>query len=523
MENKHWHVALAEPDDFAGWANAARGLLGDAAEPAQITWGLAGQGCDLFGGQKAVWVQDERKPKGEFSADLAALLRHVLLHRDGERFALAYRLAWRRLTIPHLLQISSDADVFRAQSMAKSVRRDMHKMTAFVRFRKVETGDDQEAFVSWFEPDHFIVRATAPFFMRRFAGMRWSILTPDASAHWNLEELSFGPGSDRTLAPGSDALEDVWRTYYASIFNPARLKIKAMQAEMAKKYWKNLPEAPLIAPLIRDARSRTKQMIETAPAPPRHFVKRDMGQRLPQQDARPHVNPGPAAALETHEALAAIKPAAMDTFETLRKGIEACRRCPLHGPATQAVPGEGPANAALMIVGEQPGDQEDLAGQPFAGPAGKLLDVALKRAGIAREEVFVTNAVKHFKFEPRGKRRLHKRPDASEIDHCKWWIDKEIELVQPQLIIALGATAARSLLGHPVKINEVRGEIRTFGDNQSLLITVHPSYLLRLEDEEEKRSAWHLFVQDLTAAQTWLAELGKSNVVQSAARSRANG
>ena len=497
MIAKKWHVALAGPDDFAEWAKAAAGLLAAGTDPAHVTWemggGHGGGARDLFGAQSIAWQDDQGASKAELSADLKTLLRLVTLHRDSDRFALAYRLAWRCQAMPHLLRICSDADVFRAQRMAKSVRRDMHKMTAFVRFRKIKTGDGGEAFVAWFEPEHYITRATAPFFMRRFAGMRWSILTPDASAHWDLETLSTGPGSVRALAPDSDALEDVWRTYYASIFNPARLKVKAMQAEMAKKYWKNLPEAPLIAPLIRGAQSRTQQMIETAPKPARHErrstnVVKTIAERTLPSDA---VSTAPSQ-------------------EILRAGILACARCPLHAPATQAIPGEGPAHAALMIVGEQPGDQEDLAGRPFVGPAGKLLDIALKRAGIAREEAFVTNAVKHFKFEPRGKQRLHKRPDAGEIDHCKWWLQNEIELVQPQLILALGATAARSLLGLPVKINEVRGEVRKIANERSLLITVHPSYLLRLQNEEEKRSAWQFFLQDLSIARNWLDEFGTS-------------
>ena len=494
MANKQWHVALAGPDDFAGWAKAASGLIAAGTNPARVTWqpsGPSGNTRDLFAVHAYSWEGGEASPNIELAADLKRLLRTVILHRDPDRFTLAYRLAWRCQATLHLLAIASDADVFRAQTMAKSVRRDMHKMTAFVRFRKVVAGDGGEAFVAWFEPEHYITRATAPFFMRRFASMRWSILTPDASAHWDLETLTIGDGSERALAPDSDALEDVWRTYYASIFNPARLKVKAMQAEMAKKYWKNLPEAPLIAPLIRSAQSRTQQMIETAPQPARAAGRSRTLIETRQNVPQPMQDFGVAPSLET-----------------LRDRISTCARCPLHAPATQAVAGEGPVNAALMIVGEQPGDQEDLAGRPFVGPAGKLLDIALQRSGIAREKAFVTNAVKHFKFEPRGRQRLHKRPDASEIDHCKWWLHREIEIVQPQLILALGATAARSLLEKPVKINEVRGQVRKIASDRSLLITVHPSYLLRLQDEEEKRSAWQLFLQDLTVARDWLSQAG---------------
>ena len=183
-----------------------------------------------------------------------------------------------------------------------------------------------------------------------------------------------------------------------------------------------------------------------------------------------------------------------------------CTRCPLYRDATQAVAGEGPAKARLMLVGEQPGDKEDITGRPFVGPAGQLLDKALERAWIARADCFVTNAVKHFKFEPRGKVRLHKSPDRSEIDHCRWWLDRERELVEPELIVALGASAARGVLGHAVKIAETRGRVLPAGHGQRALVTVHPSYLLRLRDEDDKRREWRAFLSDLETMRHWLAE-----------------
>src|SRR2546423_2369234 len=174
----------------------------------------------------------------------------------------------------------------------------------------------------------------------------------------------------------------------------------------------------------------------------------------------------------------------------LREAENECRRCPLYKNATQAVPGEGPSHAKVMLVGEQPGDKEDLAGKPFVGPAGRLLDQALADAGIPRNETFVTNAVKHFKFEPRGKRRLHKKPNAYEIERCKWWFEQERAIVKPQLIVALGATAARSLMGRAVTITKVRGEAFALADGTQALVTIHPSALLRMQEEAEKRAAY---------------------------------
>ena len=184
----------------------------------------------------------------------------------------------------------------------------------------------------------------------------------------------------------------------------------------------------------------------------------------------------------------------------LRAAEAECTRCPLYKDATQVVPGEGPGHARFMLVGEQPGDQEDLAGKPFVGPAGAVLDRALKDAGIPREETFVTNAVKHFKFEMRGKRRLHKRPNAYEIERCKWWNDFERAIVRPEVVVALGATAARSLTGRAVTISGMRGKPVEMRDGARLVITIHPSALLRMDDEAAREDAYREFVKDLRMA-----------------------
>jgi uracil-DNA glycosylase family protein len=192
-----------------------------------------------------------------------------------------------------------------------------------------------------------------------------------------------------------------------------------------------------------------------------------------------------------------------EPITSLRQLVQAearCTRCPLYRDATQAVPGEGPGHDAFMLVGEQPGDKEDIAGKPFVGPAGRLLDQALHDAGIAREETFVTNAVKHFKHEMRGKRRLHKRPDNYEIERCKIWLDFERSLVKPSTIVALGVTAARSLTGNTLTIGKVRGRPIDMADGTRLIVTVHPSALLRIEDDDERQAAYQSFVADLKAA-----------------------
>jgi uracil-DNA glycosylase family protein len=184
----------------------------------------------------------------------------------------------------------------------------------------------------------------------------------------------------------------------------------------------------------------------------------------------------------------------------LTEEARGCTRCPLYRNATQTVFGEGPADASLMLIGEQPGDQEDLAGRPFVGPAGKVLDRALESAGIDRGAIYLTNAVKHFKNEPRGKRRIHKKPDSSEIDACRWWLDKELAIVQPNVVVALGATAARALLGKSLPVNANRGRLIVLPDRRQGVVTVHPSYLLRLVDERDKHREFELLVKDLRFA-----------------------
>jgi DNA polymerase len=202
----------------------------------------------------------------------------------------------------------------------------------------------------------------------------------------------------------------------------------------------------------------------------------------------------------THEQLDLDVPPRIKTLGALREAEAGCTRCPLYKDATQVVPGEGPAHARFMLVGEQPGDKEDLAGKPFVGPAGRLLDEALEDAGIPRNETFVTNAVKHFKFEMRGKRRLHKKPNTYEIDRCKWWQDLERLIVKPEVVVALGATAARSLVGKTVTIGKVRGTPIDLHDGSRLLVTIHPSALLRMDDAADKATAFRAFVSDLKAA-----------------------
>jgi uracil-DNA glycosylase len=191
------------------------------------------------------------------------------------------------------------------------------------------------------------------------------------------------------------------------------------------------------------------------------------------------------------------EPITYRSLTALAQAEAQCTRCPLYKNATQVVPGEGSSRSRLMMVGEQPGDKEDLEGKPFVGPAGRMLDRAIVEAGLDRRKVFVTNAVKHFKFEQRGKRRLHKKPNAFEIDRCKWWLEQELRIIRPELVVALGATALRSVTGKPTAIAALRGRAVPLADGTPLVATIHPSYLLRIQDHDDKAAEYGRFVADL--------------------------
>ena len=455
------HVVSFVPT-FAGWQKHARRALDNNRAPDSLLWeewGGQQPGLDLGAGDEAegevpapaVW----RVPR-----PFLTTARRVVCHRSPERWALLYRVLWR-LTHgePRLWEVVVDPDVHRLLEMDKSVRRDVHKMRAFVRFREVAHGGESW-YVAWFEPEHYIVELNASFFIDRFAQMRWSILTPDRCAHWDGASLTVTAGVSRADAPKSDEMERLWRTYYSHIFNPARVKTEAMVREMPKKYWKNLPEAELIPELLEQAPTRVREMIARS------------------------------------DAQAAIVPRTND-LGLLREAAATCQGCALWRPATQTVFGEGPPNASLVFVGEQPGDTEDLRGRPFIGPAGRLLNEALVEAGIDRSMVYVTNAVKHFKFQQRGKQRIHQKPSAREVTACRPWLLAEVAAVKPALLVCLGATAASAVFRSALRVHENRGRWMASELCDHTLITIHPSSLLRAPDEATRQREYARFVEDL--------------------------
>ena len=279
------HTVVIQPH-FEAWRERARELLALGVGADEVLWSDDAQEPGLF---VAAADAASRRAVPKVPPLFLDLARSVSAHRDPRRWGVLYRVLWR-LTHggePHLLAVATDVDARQLQQWAKAIGRDIHKMHAFVRFRLVGRDDatGREQFVAWFEPEHRIVRLAAPFFEKRFAGMDWAILTPYECAHWDGAAVHFTPGVARNAAPDEDALDDLWRTYYRSIFNPARLKVRAMQSEMPKKYWHNLPEATLIAQLIAESSGRVEKMLRTATRPAKPARKNAYLDSLRQMNA----------------------------------------------------------------------------------------------------------------------------------------------------------------------------------------------------------------------------------------------
>ncbi len=447
---------------FAGWQRAARESLRANLPPGEVAWSSAESepSLGLFSplNTPAPPAQDISPNEGDavtpavFRVPAAFLqtARIVALHSDESKWAALYRVLWR---LTHgereLLEIPTDADVIALNHYAKEVHKDAYRMRQYIRFREIKL-EDESWFVAWYEPQHDSVQLNQGFFIDRYANMRWSILTPKRCLHWDGVKARVSAGVDKSEAPAHDAVESLWVTYYSSIFNPARVKVHAMKAQMPVRNWKNLPEARAIGSLLANAPLRVDSMMQRSDA-----------DRVRDGD------------------YSVAQPPRTDDWHVLREAARGCRACPLWKNATCTVFGEGPLNARIVLVGEQPGNDEDQAGRPFIGPAGQLLNRALAQAGIDRLQLYLTNAVKHFKWEPRGKRRIHQKPGRSEIVACHPWLEAELNLLRPQLTVALGATAARSLFNEEMRITEHRGQILP-SPHGNTLVTVHPSSLLRL-------------------------------------------
>lgn len=465
-----YRVALPALGFFDTWRSAARRLASHDVAPHQVVWDR-GNEADLFAAAPPPEVEGPQDITA--TKQLIAAAKSALCHAGPEAPALAYQALHRHQRAPRALANPADPLSRQLARLQKAVGRDIHKMHAFVRFHEVPAEGSRRRFGAWFEPDHLILEAATPFFARRFADMDWTIATPQGVARFENGALAFHPPAPRPDLP-EDASEALWGTYFASIFNPARLHLRAMRSEMPVKYWKNLPETRLIPDMLAGAEARVDAMRAAMPGPAPARARRILD-RLPQPEP----------------------PAVPDDMTTARDAAAACRRCALCEPATQTVWGDGDPAAALMIVGEQPGDAEDLAGRPFVGSAGRVLASVMAEAGTG--PVWKTNAVKHFKFRPRGKQRLHQSPGRGEIDRCRWWLDLERRFVRPRMTVALGASAAYALTGDATPLGARRGTVETALDGGGVVVTWHPSHVLRSTGEAAARIRAEL-IADLKAA-----------------------
>ena len=504
-------IRLESVIDWAGFSLAVRGLRAEGVAPGQVRWRLGDAEDatgDLFDAPVERRVEELAKaPPLPLPRAFVDAAREVFLHADPQRLPLIHRLALRIAEDARAWVDPLHEDRLQFDRMLREVRREIHKMHAFVRFRRIDapvgaaadtvSGDlfereldaafDREArraearHVAWFEPAHHVLEAAAPFFARRFATMRWAILTPRASVEWDGRALAFGAGARPEDAPAADAGEALWLAYYRSIFNPARVKVAMMKKEMPVRFWKNLPEAAAIPELLEQAQVREQRMVDAGGVARLRRRSRSLAEGESVVEERiPRADPEAAGV------------PVVTSLPVLARLAQRCRDCPGAEAATQTVFGEGDASARLMIVGEQPGDQEDLRGKPFQGPAGQLLRSAMRELGWAAEALYLTNAVKHFHHELRGKRRIHKTPGQQEAAACLHWLEAEIAAVRPRAIVALGATAARSLLGAGVGVTANEGQWLLRPDGTPVLVCLHPAAILRAEPSRQAalRERW---------------------------------
>ncbi|AKF05845.1 UdgX family uracil-DNA binding protein [Sandaracinus amylolyticus] len=444
------------------WRDRARALLVEGVAPDDVVWIDGDAPRDLFAGARdALPCRPVRAPR--VPRAFVELAERVACHRDPSRWDRLYRVLFRVAQGERaLLEDALDHDVAALRVMRDHVARDEHHAQAYVRFRPIADASTRvETWIAWHRPDHRVLPLVAPFFAARFSDVAWRLETPDACVSFAPGAgLSWSKGAPRDVGIAEDAGDETWRTYWRATFDPARTNLSAMAREMPKKHWATLPE--------------TRAMRATIAEAPR---------RLAEMEARAGVLPR----LE-------VAPGDVDV---LREAARTCTACPLHGPATQVVFGEGPRDARIVLIGEQPGDEEDRAGRPFVGPAGAVLDEALREAGVDRASVYVTNAVKHFRFEPRGKVRLHQTPRARDVAACRPWVEAELAALEPEWIVCLGATAAKALLGATFRVTQERGVVRATAWAPRTFATWHPSAVLRAASEEDARAMRSELVRDL--------------------------
>lgn len=471
-------------DHFETWRAAARRLLREGVPPQSIRWRQPRHG------QLALEFEEEAaatEPSGatpaadgpaavQVSKTFLTLAQTVACHHDPAKWEQLYRVLWRMAHGERtLLDRAGDGDVARLLDMEREVRRDSQRMKAFLRFHRLGPPESQ-TLVAWHRPEHDILRRVAPFFVHRFPRQAWAILTPRESVSYDRTELHYGPGVDVAAPPRKEELERLWQAYALAVLHPAPADAPPPESEPpAVRSWASLPgDGPILDALLTDAQQQVHDAIRR--------------QKRPAVSAEDFL------------------PVRRD-LATLARAAKSCQGCPLYQRGTQTVFGEGLPDADLVFVGEQPGDQEDRQGHPFVGRAGRFLEEALQQAGIDRSRVYLTNAVKHFKWEGPAHRRTPKRPDQREQAACRPWLEAELAALTPKVIVCLGATAAQVLLGREFRITRQRGEVFHTDHAPCTLATHHPSAILRLDDGPVRDQMRQEFLTDIHRAAAQLRTL----------------
>ncbi|MBD9413847.1 TIGR03915 family putative DNA repair protein [Pseudomonas sp. PDM16] len=411
---------------FAGWRSEARRLLLAGAEPHEVSWQAGETGADLLTELATEPPRISAAAPPRIPRELPELLETAARFRADDRWALLYRILWRVAHGDRTAMLAGDRDGNVLQRRIKSVHREAHHMHAFLRFRERTPEDGTPNFVAWHEPAHDILDMAAGHFAERLGRASWLIATPDAAALWDgakMQILRPCPAELSQLARGAeDPGAELWLAYYGSTFNPARLNQDVLESNMPVRFWKDLPEGPLIPQLMSQARAGQQRLAQTA----------SVGELTGKEVL-----------------IASDRAQPQRSSSTL---LDNCRACTLWRDATCAVPGEGPNGARIMLIGDQPGDQEDLAGRPFIGTVGQVLQRALDHAKLSRDTLYLTHAVKHFKWQPgsgpldRSSDRLGVAATQGEMEACRRWLVQELEQLAPRVIVALGKTALASLL-----------------------------------------------------------------------------
>lgn len=481
--------SIAIDPSFASWRAVARTLLMENVCPDDVEWRESAASATVFGtiDRPPPGSVDPNAPKPpKIAGTFLRMLETAACYRAPDRWPFLYKALWRWTQGDRAVASAEDADGYRLHRMIEVVEEEESKMQKVLRFRHRDSSLGPPEFISWFEPVHDLLEHAAMNFASRMGNATWMIATPHGAAFWDgaflhVDRMSepeekpadFGEvsGGMNGEAVSGDAIEALWLAYYESTFTAARENAAEMTSHMKMHYWKNPPDARIDPTLI----SRADPYSRRDPRP--RNVPADMD-----------------VAINTE-----LEPL-NGTVLTAPPSLDACKRCSLWRNATQAVAGAGPANARVMLVGEQPGDEEDREGKPFVGPSGKLLDDAIAEASLKRESLWLTNAVKHFKWESNGDERQQATPTQREREACRYWLEEEMTRIAPKVVVVLGATALKVLTGHRTALSEYLG--KTIEHKGRIIVpTYHTSYLLRLTDEKIRAEVFGTIVEALVFAQ----------------------